>query len=388
MTGARAGRPPPLAAKNKMKKKLTLFLILLATVLSGAAEPAAKPSVFDLVGNWESTIEFGKTRFRLTVTVAKSADGKLSGKINIPDQGAKDIPVSAMLCNYPAVRWEIDPFDTAFSGTINAETNQISGAFEEGPGGRPMPVVFRRISSSATEEPKRVYTFAPGEERDVRGYWKATVDSPPGAGSRIGLKIGRGPDGTFGVLLDMLDRGTLDIAASTVGCTNSAVKFEWQLFQIVFEGNLNEAGNKLTGIWKQGGKPTPVNFERLAQPATALPENLSFTPENNDDPRGYWKGALEVQGNKLRLVLKIGRTQDGMLAGTLASLDQGGGEMPMTTGNVTNSVVKLEWKTIHGVFKGSLNKEGTVLDGTWEQMGPPLALKLERTSAAEAKGTH
>jgi hypothetical protein len=49
-------------------------------------------------------------------------------------------------------------------------------------------------------------------------------------------------------------------------------------------------------------------------------------------------------------------------------------------------VVRLEWKAIRGVYNGTLNQEGTAMEGKWEQMGKPLPLNLERTNpAGEAK---
>ena len=89
-----------------MHLKLAVFC-LLSLVTATYSAPSDKPTAFDLAGNWESTIEFGKFKMHLVVKVEKSPEGKLSGKIDIPDQGAKDIPVSAMLCNFPAVRWEM-----------------------------------------------------------------------------------------------------------------------------------------------------------------------------------------------------------------------------------------------------------------------------------------
>jgi hypothetical protein len=366
---------------NNMTRTL---LGLLTAALMTSPTAWAKPSAFDLIGKWETTVEFGKFKVRVIVKVTRSPEGRISGKIDVPDQGAKDIPVSAMLCNYPKVRWEIDPLDnTAFNGTVDATTNSISGEFEEGPGGRPLAAVFRRLPDSAGAEPKLTYAFGQNEPRDIRGFWKGQIEFPPEPGSRVGLRIGRAPTGTFGVLLDLLDRGAHDVAASSVQSTNQTFQMEWQFLQIAFQGKLESDGDRLSGLWQQNGKTNQVTFERLARPATLLPENLSFTPKGTQDMRGYWKGVLEVPGNKLRILFKIGTTPTGEFAGTLISPDQGDAELPLSSATLTNSNARLEWKSIRGVFKGILNKEGTVLDGTWEQMGPPLTLKMERTGAPE-----
>ena len=43
--------------------------------------------------------------------------------------------------------------------------------------------------------------------------------------------------------------------------------------------------------------------------------------------------------------------------------------------------VVMEWPGIRGKFEGVLTNEGAVLDGTWEQFGNKMPLKLERTKA-------
>jgi len=300
----------------------------------------------------------------------------------------KGMPVSALLYNDPSVRLEIDQFGTAFNGNLNTDKTAIIGEFEEGPGGKPVKITFKRTRQSDTPEPEKIYTFAPGEAWDIRGYWKATLEAMPGMSLRLGLKIGRLPDQNFAVSLDVFDQGAADIPASSVSFTNSTVSLEWQLLQIVFKGKLSEDGKQLAGDWKQGPRTTKVAFQRLDKPETALPDGISFTPDKNspEDIRGGWKGTLEIpEGPKLRLALKIGKAPDGSYAGTMASLDQGGREMLASSISFTNPVVRLEWKGIRGVYHGTLNQEGTAMEGKWEQMGKPLPLNLVRANPGEAK---
>lgn len=372
-------------ARYSMNSKTILTLALLTLIFALPAH--ARPMAADLAGHWESMVEFGKMKFKLTIEVTALANGKVEAKAHIPEQGARDIPVSAMLYNHPSVRWEIDPFNTSFTGKLNEGGTEIIGSFEEGPGGRSLPLVFKRVDPSSQQELEQVYTFKPGEKPDLRGYWEGAV-SIRDVKTRMGLKVGRRTDGVFAVELDLLDQGARGLPATLVHYTNSTVKLEWQLFRIVFDGRLSEDGTQLVGEWKSRGTKEPITFTRLQEPATVLPSNVSFVPQNNSpaDIRGSWNGTLDVQGQKLRLVVKIGQMPDGGFVSTLASLDQGGTEIPASSAGYTNPVVRLEWKAINGVFKGTLNPEGTLLDGTWEQ-GPPLELKLARTplSSGEKK---
>ena len=360
-----------------MKAKCLLSLLL--SMLGAVESSAAAPTVFDLVGRWETQVIFGKMKFNLTVRVVKSDSGQVSARIDIPQQGARDIPVNAMLFNYPAVRWEIDPFNTAFNGKLSDSLQEITGEFEEGPGGRPIAMIFKRSDESSAAETKRVYTFADGEPRDIRGFWEGAVEQ--GGGSlRLGLKVGLAPDGTYAATLDLLDQGAADLPTSSVAYSNAAGKLDWQALQLTFEGKLSADGQQWAGDWKQRAKVLPVTFRRRDQPAKPLPEGLSFTPSSGviEDIRGEWSGALTIQGTKLRIVVKIGQTPDGQFAGSLLSPDQGGGEVPTTAIGYTNPVVRLEWRGIRGVYSGKLNADGSVFDGKWDQNGSGFDLQLSR----------
>ncbi len=235
------------------------FLFLLAPGVLGA------PTTLDLVGRWEGQIEFGKFKLKLVLRVAPSQGGqKVQVTLDVPEQGAKDVPVSALLYNHPDVRVEIDPFGTSFNGSLSGDGSAIIGEFEEGPGGR----------------------------------------------------------------------------------------------------------------------STPVSFQRLAKPATAFPDEISFTPDaiSTRDVRGDWKGSLDIQGRKLRLVFRVGRLPDSTLAGTFASLDQGGAPMLASRVTFTNQLLRVECKSIGGTYSGTLSAAGSECEGTWEQGGQRFPLRLSRTA--------
>jgi len=366
----------------------SIFALLLCAILAPVAlRGAEKPSALDLVGKWRGAVEFGKFRFNLRLNVTKTDAGRLAVNLEIPEQGVKDMPVAALLFNNPDVRLEIDQIGTAYNGKLSEDRNEISGEFEEGPGGRAIHVVFKRSTEPDAPEPEKVFTFAKGEATDIRGYWKGFIEPMPGMKLTMGLNIGRIPDGTFRASLDMPDQGAKDIPATSVSATNKTAKFQWQAFQTVFDAKLSEDGKQLAGTWKGMGRPSEVKFERMDGPLALLPKNLSFERESGKprDIRGYWKGTLEVPNGKLRLVVRLGRAPDGSYAGTLSSIDQGGRELPATKASFEPPKVMLEWSGIRGKFEGTLTDSGDTMEGKWEQMGTPMPLKLERTTAAEAE---
>jgi len=369
-------------------KRLTHVLLLLWLLASSNAL-GATPTIFDLVGKWEGGLEFGKMKFRIILRIAKTDDNKVSIKADIPEQGQKGVPVAAILFNHPEVRIEFDRFGAAFNGKVNDAATEIIGAFDEGPGGRPTDVKFIRSTAPDKPEPKKIFTLKPGESTDPRGYWKTSLEVFPGMNARVGLKVARLDDGTASVDMDNLDFGMTDVPGANVTMDQRKLTAEWQMFQTTFEAKLSEDGKMLEGEWKQGGRVTKVKFDRLAKAATILPDDLEFTAAKGSpkDPAGYWKGTLDVGGQKLRLIVKLGRSKDGSYAGSLNSVDQGGRDMALSSVNRTEDKVRLEMKLLRASFDATLNADGTTLEGQWEQ-GPaksPLSFKRITQQEAEKK---
>ena len=98
---------------------------------------------------------------------------------------------------------------------------------------------------------------------------------------------------------------------------------------------------------------------------------------------GSWQGTLEAGGTKLRLVLTVTKAEAGAYAGKIDSLDQGA-TIPIDTITVTLDAVRLELKSVGGVFEGVLNKERTELTGKFTQGGEPLPLTFKRSGQASA----
>ncbi len=366
-------------------KHLAIILLAAFALGAGGGARAASPSAFDLVGKWEGGIEFGRMKFTMILRVVKTPGNRIAATMEMPEQGVKDMPLAALLFNHPEVRLEFDQMGGAFTGRLNAAGDEFAGAFEDGPGGKPMEAKFKRASEDDKPEPVKTYTFAKDEPMDMRGYWGGSFEAFPGMILNMGLKIGRLPDGTFSAHLDIFDQGALSIPATKVSYAKPAATMEWQLFQSSFEAALSEDGQSLSGEWKQRGRGAKLTFKRLAKPATAIPEGLSFEPDKRgeEDLRGYWKGTLDVQGQVLRLKIRIGRAEDSSYAGSMISVDQGGREFPWSSIAKKDGKVRLELKMLGAVFSGAINKAGTEIDGNWEQGPNPLPLKLERSTKAE-----
>jgi len=100
---------------------------------------------------------------------------------------------------------------------------------------------------------------------------------------------------------------------------------------------------------------------------------------------GKWRGTLNTGVSELRLLLSIDGTA-GHYSGSLNSLDQDA-ILRADAVRVEGDVVRLEFKSINGVYEGKFDAAHSTLSGTWTQgMSFPLAFTRDKeVNAATAK---
>ena len=123
----------------------------------------------------------------------------------------------------------------------------------------------------------------------------------------------------------------------------------------------------------------------LGEPgAAARPTSMSQSPLGltklrpiAKDLEGSWEGAITTpSGQTLRCMFKISNGPDGLGAGTMVSVDQGG-EAPIAAVVQIGSRLKLIVPAIRGTYDGEL-KAGQ-LTGTWSQGRATTPLVLKKT---------
>jgi uncharacterized protein (TIGR03435 family) len=101
------------------------------------------------------------------------------------------------------------------------------------------------------------------------------------------------------------------------------------------------------------------------------------------DVAGQWQGTLHAGSNDLRIILKIAK-DDGKLAVTMYSIDQGGQPFKATGVGMDGSTLRLRIDVIGGKFEGKLSGDGKTIAGTWTQGPSPLPLVLVKSTKETA----
>jgi hypothetical protein len=200
----------------------------------------------------------------------------------------------------------------------------------------------------------------------------------------------KAPDGSVTSTYDNVDEGVTGIKVKSLTLNGSEVSVviddvihpNGQDVSLAgtFAGTLSKDGNEIAGKWTQTSPeeepPVEITFNRdHATPAAATPQIA-----------GDWHGTLSAGGAELRVVFHFTAGSNGAVTGTLDSVDQGSNGIPINSGTLKGSQLKLAVDAVKGTYEGTLNSEGTQIKGTWSQ-GMPLELTLERGAfkIAEAK---
>ncbi len=95
---------------------------------------------------------------------------------------------------------------------------------------------------------------------------------------------------------------------------------------------------------------------------------------------GSWSGPLKVNGVEIRLVLNISMGTADSLTATLDSPDQGAKGIPTSKVAFRNDSLRVEVKSIRGIYTGRFNPEFTTLTGLWKQGAYSLPLVLTHSA--------
>jgi hypothetical protein len=214
---------------------IALGAIFSAAILSAQATP-------DPTGHWEGTVtpESGQ-QIRVEFDLGRSADGKLKGTFNHPDQNIKGLPLSAV-----AIQGALVTIDLRLNGggifqaDLAADNRSMSGVFASQFG--PVPFTLTRKGDAHFDAPPK----NPAIGKEFEGTWAGVLDIE--GGFRLVLKMANQADGTSSAVMTSVNEGGLEIPAAI---TQQSTKLTLTLPMTgsTFAGDVNAAGSELVGIY-------------------------------------------------------------------------------------------------------------------------------------------
>lgn len=130
------------------KRVFTLFVLLTIFCVMSAQE---------ITGQWNGAFEVQGMKFRLVFHIEK-IHGLYKATMASPDQGVKDIPVTAIRFNDNNLRIEVKNIGFAYDGILKSDT-LIEGSFTQMGNTYPLNLTKDIIKISRPQEPKQPYPY-------------------------------------------------------------------------------------------------------------------------------------------------------------------------------------------------------------------------------------
>jgi uncharacterized protein len=142
---------------------------------------------------------------------------------------------------------------------------------------------------------------------NIKGNWLGTIEIS-GIKLRLVLKVSKSADGTFTAKLDSIDQGQNDLPIDAISQKDNSVQFDAKKMGLTFEGTLNEKGDEISGIFKQGTNSFPIVFKRVAEiPQITRPQDPQKPYPYNEEEVSYEN---KKDGVKLAGTLTLPRTTE------------------------------------------------------------------------------
>ncbi len=207
----------------------------------------------------------------------------------------------------------------------------------------------------------------------VEGTWSGSLQ----AGDTVlhfMLHVSKGEYGSPAATLDSLDQGVYGIEVSSLEYRESVLKFEVSSVNASYQGEISPDHRTVEGTWSQGGATLPLTFHRQPRVTIAkTPAGAIATAE------GTWQAALDTNGMRYRLQLRISHDAHGVLNATMDSIDQGINGFRASQVTQSDSAIHLELPAIRGTYDGTLNSIRNTISGIWRQNGESTSLTFKRS---------
>lgn len=138
--------------------KSRVFLVALVGIFCVSVQAAFCQAV---LGDWLGSLDTGAVTLRIGLHISASAEGKLVGKLDSPDQGVMGIPINAVSLIGEKLSLAMSNLGASFEGGLSKEATEIAGTFTQG--GVKFPLIFRKSAGTSDlnrpQNPKRPFPY-------------------------------------------------------------------------------------------------------------------------------------------------------------------------------------------------------------------------------------
>src|SRR5260370_5312368 len=143
--------------------------------------------------------------------------------------------------------------------------------------------------------------------QDIAGDWQGSLKAGGGE-LRIVLHVAK-YFGSFKASMDSVDAGANAMSVTAISLQDTKLNFEVASIGGSYEGKVNADASLIQGEWSQSGVSFPLDFKRQTTPIKT--EHKLAKPSDVD---GAWQGYVEMGPLKVRAIIHLVNTEDGLTA--------------------------------------------------------------------------
>ena len=247
---------PATHTREAAVKRLVLLGLILLLVTAVAWATQTKSGV---AGHWEGTISVPGSELQVVIDLDLDSKGAWTGSMDIPQQGAKGVPLKDISVSDEAVTIKLPsaPGDPAFKLALSSDGAILKGELTQG--GNNFPVSLKKTGPArVTAEAKNALL----PEKFV-GTWEGTLQTPGGS-LRLRFNLSN-KDGAASGTIDSLDQGATGIPVNEITVSDNSIKLAVRAVGGQYTGKLSDDSQTIAGSWTQGGVTLEVSLTRKPQ---------------------------------------------------------------------------------------------------------------------------
>lgn len=332
-----------------------VFVVSCLAYMSCFAQPA-------IDGEWAGSLEVAPgNSISVHFTLSQDAAGQWQAMLNSPDTGAiKNVPASAVAFDGSKLNIEVSALSGAYSGVLDNGT--FTGEWTQ-PGTTLAMALSPYVPPAMSDEAIAL----------LLGQWHGKLQGP-GFMLNMVFHFERDAAGELTGSVQQIDTSPNKIAMSDITLQNNELFF--RVAQARAEYHATLVDGSFNGSLKQGGQDMALNIVKGEYVAEQI--LLSLNDADFEKLAGEWTGTLAPPGapGELTLIMSFKRDENGAIAGTFQSPQQGNTLLKITTASLTGNTLAVELAVPPAKFSGEL--EGSSITGEWTQGPAAMPLKLTR----------
>lgn len=216
------------------------------------------------------------------------------------------------------------------------------------------------------------------------GLWKGAIELP---GSQLAIEVSlvRSGEGVWSGTIDIPAQGLRGFALADVGVGELAIGFAMHGIPGVptFKGRYEASNQRISGDFAQGGHTFTFELE-FSEPGAEDEGSLDVFEKGipGEGVEGEWFGELDVGSMVLRLALHVQSDPEQGLSGSMDSLDQSAEGIGINFATFEEGTFAYRVSRVGGAYVGTLNGDGSELNGVWSQGGQETPLTFRRLAEA------